>query len=254
MARAPGFSIILAGGKGTRMRSSSLHKVCFPVDGRPAINRAIEAYNACGIRHHIVVVGALAGQVVETVGRAFDNVHFVYQREQLGTADAAEVGLRAVNAFASGEDVLLVPGDRLIEPIVLEHLFHTFYSGDCDLAFAATPPNRGSGRVVQGGDGAPLAIAEMADVRQRRVLAAQLELSAAPAEAVEQASLHVVAEGQKEVLGSEHLDGHERCQLLALPAPHQFGRSLPLIGSDPPRFDQHADQAFAGAGRLDQDR
>ncbi len=172
MARAPGFSIILAAGKGTRMRSSSLHKVCFPVDGKPAINRAIDNYNACGIRHHIVVVGALAGQVVETVGGAFDNVHFVYQREQRGTADAAEVGLRAVDALASDADVLLVPGDRLIEPIVLEQLFHTFYSGDCDLAFAATPPNRGSGRVVQGGDGAPLAIAEMADVRQRRVLAA----------------------------------------------------------------------------------
>jgi len=170
MARAPRFSIILAAGKGTRMRSSSLHKVCFPIDGRPAINRAIEIYNSCGIRHHIVVVGALAGQVVETVGGAFDNVQFVYQREQLGTADAAAVGLRAVEALGGDEDLLLVPGDRLIDPAVLEQLFDTFYSRRCDLAFAATPPNKGSGRIVQGEDGDPIAIVEMSDLRQRRVL------------------------------------------------------------------------------------
>lgn len=170
MARAPRFSIILAGGRGTRMRSASLQKVCFPIDGKPAINRAIEIYNACGIQHHFVVVGALAGQVVETVGREFDNVDFVYQREQLGTADAAAVGLGAVEATSPGDDVLLVPGDRIIDPTVLEQLFEVFYSRRSHLALVATPPNKGSGRIVQGADGALLAIVEMPDVRQRRVL------------------------------------------------------------------------------------
>ena len=68
-SRAPRFSIILAGGKGTRMRSADRHKVCFPIDGQPAINRAIDVYKRCGIQHHIVVVGAMAGQVIETVGQ-----------------------------------------------------------------------------------------------------------------------------------------------------------------------------------------
>ena len=67
--RAPKFSIILAGGKGTRMRSADRHKVCFLIDGRPAINRALDVYKACGIPQHIIVVGAMAGQVIETVGQ-----------------------------------------------------------------------------------------------------------------------------------------------------------------------------------------
>ena len=49
--RAPKFSIILAGGKGTRMRSADRHKVCFLIDGQPAINRALDAYKACGINN-----------------------------------------------------------------------------------------------------------------------------------------------------------------------------------------------------------
>jgi N-acetylgalactosamine kinase len=154
------------------MQSSSLHKVCFPIDGKPAINRAIEIYNACGIQHHVVVVGTLAGQVVETVGREFDNAVFAYQPEPLGTADAASVGLRALEALGRDEDVLLVPGDRLIDPAVLERLFDAFYSNRCHLALVAAPPNKGSGRIVRGADGALLAIAEMPDVRQRRVLGA----------------------------------------------------------------------------------
>jgi N-acetylgalactosamine kinase len=154
------------------MRSASLQKVCSPIDGRPAINRAIEIYGACGIRHHVVVVGVLAGQVVETVGREFENVSFAYQREPLGTADAAAVGLRTVEANGYDGDVLLVPGDRIVDPTVLEQLFDLFYSRRCDLALAAMPPNKGSGRIVQGADGELLAIVEMPDVRKRRLFEA----------------------------------------------------------------------------------
>ncbi len=66
---APKFSIILAGGAGTRMGSTSQHKVCFSIDGRPAINRALDIYKSSGIKHTIVVVGAMAGQVIETIGK-----------------------------------------------------------------------------------------------------------------------------------------------------------------------------------------
>ena len=74
--RVPQFSMILAAGKGTRMGSETRHKVCFPVDGQPVINRTLDIYNGCGIRQHILVVGFLADQVIETVGRKHDNVIF----------------------------------------------------------------------------------------------------------------------------------------------------------------------------------
>ena len=63
--RSPRFSIVLAAGEGTRMGSATRQKVCSPVNGLPAINHALKTYNQCGIRQHILVVGALAGQVVE---------------------------------------------------------------------------------------------------------------------------------------------------------------------------------------------
>lgn len=154
------------------MRASTKAKVCFPVDGTPSINRAIEIYNQCGLRRHIVVVGALAGQVVETVGAAFDNVSFVYQARQLGTANAANTALKSLETLDTDPDILVVAGDRIIDPGVLEKLFHLYYSEKCDLVFLGSPKRRGSlqGRIVEDRQGWPLAIVEVADIRQRQVV------------------------------------------------------------------------------------
>jgi N-acetylgalactosamine kinase len=170
--RAPKFSIILAGGRGTRMRSADRHKVCFHIDGRPAINRAIDVYAACGIAHHIVVVGAMAGQVIETVGQEHDGVLFAYQAEQLGTAHAARQGALVLEALGGEEEVLIVAGDRVVEPMVLEQLFDLFYSQDCDMAFLAGPRRRRSdpGCVLTYPDGSILGNVEVRDVWQRQVL------------------------------------------------------------------------------------
>ena len=168
----PSHTIILAAGKGTRMQSATLPKVCFPVNGIPAINRAIAVYNQCGIRHHTLVVGTLAGVVVETVGKAFDNVSFVYQKNASGTADAARAGLAPFDVRDNDTDVLILAGDRIIEPQVLERLFDLYYSRNLALALLATPTRPGSsqGRLVLDGRGGLLAVVEHADIRQRRTL------------------------------------------------------------------------------------
>jgi N-acetylgalactosamine kinase len=154
------------------MQSATCHKVCFAIDGKPAINRAIETYNACGIRHHVVVVGSLAGQVVETVGSQFDNATFAYQRQAVGTANAAAAGLKAIESMGAADgEILLVAGDRLIEPSVLEQFFDTFYAQSCDAALLASPrrDHSSQGRIVESPDGALLAIVEAADIGQRAV-------------------------------------------------------------------------------------
>jgi len=167
--RAPKYSIILAAGKGTRMQSADLHKVCFPIDGNAAINRALETYITCGISYHIIVVGAMAEQVMDTV--AAENVIYAYQAEQLGTAHAARQGARVLRALNDQAEVLIVAGDRLIEPQVLEQFFDLFYSQNCDLAFLALPRRRPSnlGRIVLHTDGSVLADVEAADIRQRQI-------------------------------------------------------------------------------------
>ncbi|MCC6126362.1 MAG: NTP transferase domain-containing protein [Pirellulales bacterium] len=168
----PSHTIILAAGKGTRMQSATLPKACFPVNGVPAINRALDIYNRCGIRHHTLVVGTLAGVVVETVGKAFDNVSFVYQKNAAGTADAARTGLAPFDARDDDADVLILAGDRIIDPPVLERLFDQYYSRNLALALLATPTRPGSsqGRLVLDGRGKLLAVVEHPDIRQRRTL------------------------------------------------------------------------------------
>ncbi len=169
--QSPKYCIILAGGKGTRMKSSSIHKVCFPIDGRPAINRALEIYNSCGVTQPIVVVGKLAGQVVETVGKEFSNVIYAYQPEQHGTASAVKSALVSFNSIDDHQDVLLVAGDRIIEPSVLEKLFNLYYTKNCVLAILGCPNRGGSsqGRVQLDASGNPITIIECADIRQRRI-------------------------------------------------------------------------------------
>lgn len=167
--RKPKYVIILAGGKGTRMRSADRHKVCFPIDGRPAINRALDIYKAAGIQQPIVVVGAMAGQVIETVGREHEGVIFAYQAEQLGTGHAARVGLRVLDSLSTDGDVLLVAGDRIVEPFVMEALIDFYYSKQCDMAFLVGPKGRRSdrGRVLLNADGFVLANVEVRDIWQR---------------------------------------------------------------------------------------
>ena len=154
--RAPRYTIILAAGEGTRMGSTTKHKVCYPIEGQPAVNRAIEIYNKCGIEQHILVVGALAGQVIETVGSAFENVIFAYQAQRLGTAHAARQALKVLDGLQSEHDVLVVAGDRIINSAVLEQLFDLFYRQNLDLAVLAVPsrPASNQGRLVLDDTGA----------------------------------------------------------------------------------------------------
>ena len=131
----PKHSIILAGGSGSRMRSSDRHKTCFPVDGKPAISRAIETYTACGIAHHVVVVGSRAEQVMQVLSRDYSGIMFAFQPQQLGTANAAKMGADVLAGIDGEEGVLVVAGDKVIEPIALERLIHEYTRHKCDLAF-----------------------------------------------------------------------------------------------------------------------
>ncbi len=176
--RAPRYTIILAAGEGTRMGSTTRHKVCYPIDGQPAVNRAIKIYNECGIEQHILVVGALAGQVIETVGSAFENVIFAYQAQRLGTAHAARQALKVLDGLQSDHDVLLVAGDRIIKPAFLEQLFDLFYRQNLDLAVLAVPsrPASNQGRLVLDNSGHLLGIAEAVDICQRQVYRRLVEM------------------------------------------------------------------------------
>ncbi|EMD84226.1 bifunctional UDP-N-acetylglucosamine diphosphorylase/glucosamine-1-phosphate N-acetyltransferase GlmU [Pacificimonas flava] len=106
MSQRPIAAIILAAGKGTRMKSD-LHKVLHPVGGRPMLLGLLDEMASIELRRVVVVVGAGADSVRQAAGRS--GVVFAHQTEQHGTAHAALQARDALQDFAG--DVLVCFGD-----------------------------------------------------------------------------------------------------------------------------------------------
>ncbi|GAB6440650.1 UDP-N-acetylglucosamine diphosphorylase/glucosamine-1-phosphate N-acetyltransferase [Bacillus cereus] len=111
------YAIILAAGKGTRMKSD-LPKVLHPVCGTPMLQHIINKLKKIDIDKIVVVIGHKAEKIRETIK---DDVIFVEQTEQNGTAHAV---LQAVPHLAEKEGTtLVITGDTpLIEEATLDSL------------------------------------------------------------------------------------------------------------------------------------
>ena len=79
-------AIILAAGKGTRMKSD-LPKCAYPFCGKPMVNYIIESCQKAGIENIVCVVGYKKEDLIKVLP---ENVKHVYQSEQLGTGHAAK--------------------------------------------------------------------------------------------------------------------------------------------------------------------
>ncbi len=82
-------AIILAGGRGKRMKSD-LPKVLHELHGKSMIQHAVENVREAGISDVIIVVGYRREMVMEHLG---NEVRFAVQEEQLGTGHAAQQAL-----------------------------------------------------------------------------------------------------------------------------------------------------------------
>jgi bifunctional UDP-N-acetylglucosamine pyrophosphorylase/glucosamine-1-phosphate N-acetyltransferase len=150
--------VILAAGKGTRMKSP-LPKVLHPVAGVPMIKKVIDAVKGAGAGEIRIVVGygeALVRKVVEPFG-----VTCYPQQNQWGTADA----VKAADVDSLKGDVLIINGDC---PMVLasdiDAILKEFAANDSAVAVVSTmTKNPGSlGRIVRH-KGELRAIVEAAD-------------------------------------------------------------------------------------------
>ena len=162
--------VILAAGKGKRMASTDLPKVCVPVAGRPAILRAMDSYKAAGIRNFLLVVGMLADQVMATVAADFPEALYVYQTELRGTGHATLAAAEALAAQGYAGPVLIVMGDKVVRPGVVSRLMAHYEKSRPTMLISVLPmaAESSAGRVLQNAQGRVLGIVEVADVRRAR--------------------------------------------------------------------------------------
>lgn len=98
-------AIILAAGKGTRMKSD-LHKVLHPIAGRPMLMHLMASVDALEPAKKVVVVGDKADQLEAALA---GSAELAVQDPQLGTGHAVQTAEGALSGFDG--DVLILYGD-----------------------------------------------------------------------------------------------------------------------------------------------
>ena len=148
-------AVVLAAGKGTRMKSDRakvLHQAC----GRPLAYFPIRAAFALDCAPVVAVVGHQADLVEKELSQLFPGapLEFALQKDQLGTGHAvvsAQAALKR-SGFSDRGSVLLLCGDTpLVTAETLQQLVRAKREARAPLAFIITRPAdpKGYGRIVR---------------------------------------------------------------------------------------------------------
>lgn len=140
------FAIVLAAGKGTRMKSA-LPKVLHQVAGKSMLAHVLTSVSEVEIAKNVVIVGHEADRVIATLPKG---TQFVKQVEQLGTGHAVRI---AADLLANEDGAtLVIAGDTpLITGQTLEALFdyHFAQNATATILTAIAPNPTGYGRIIR---------------------------------------------------------------------------------------------------------
>ena len=155
----PAVAVVLAAGKGTRMRSAT-PKVLHEAAGRPLLGWVLDSAAAAGCERVLVVVGH--GSEAVEARFAADEIDWVVQEPQLGTGHA----LAQVEAALDGAPALLLvlSGDvPLVRPETIAALLAAAAGGFAAMAVAELGEPGSLGRVLARSDGTLERIVEARD-------------------------------------------------------------------------------------------
>ena len=153
-------AIILAAGKGTRMKSK-LHKVLHQVCGKTMVEHVLTQLQAADIQNIVTVVGYGADTVKDALG---DQVRYALQKQQLGTGHAVMQTEDLLGELAG--QTLVVSGDTpLFTAATFNHLFqyHEHRHAAVTILTSKAPDPTGYGRIVRNEIGIVERIVEQKD-------------------------------------------------------------------------------------------
>ncbi|GAA6143164.1 bifunctional UDP-N-acetylglucosamine diphosphorylase/glucosamine-1-phosphate N-acetyltransferase GlmU [Hydrogenophaga sp. 5NK40-0174] len=154
--------VVMAAGKGTRMKSSR-PKVLHRIGGRALAQHVIDTAAGLSARSVVVITGHQAEAVEAGLiqPEALSRLQFVRQEPQLGTGHAVQ---QAMPVLPDDGVTLVLSGDvPLTEPGTLQALIERCGGRDMALLTLELPDPAGYGRVVRAPDGSVQAIVEHKD-------------------------------------------------------------------------------------------
>ena len=159
MTKAAFASIVLAAGKGTRMKSRK-PKVLHAVAGRSMIGHVLACLESAGTAETILVTAPDQDEVRGEAADHASRLHNAIQENQLGTADA----VKAARPYISEADLpaIVMYGDTpLFQAVTIQRIVETVREGSdiAVLGFHAADPT-GYGRLLVDADGHVEAIRE----------------------------------------------------------------------------------------------
>lgn len=136
--RPPLAVVVLAAGKGTRMKSD-LHKVLHPIAGRPMLEHLLASVAELAPERQVVVVGSGREQLEKALGK---RAAIAVQEPQLGTGHAVQQAEEALDGFSG--DVLILYGDvPFVRPQTMRAMLDRLHAGDKPevVVLGFTPPD-----------------------------------------------------------------------------------------------------------------
>lgn len=157
-------AIVLAAGKGTRIKSS-IPKVLLPMNGRSLVGHANDAVVGAGAKHVVFVVRHERDKVAAHISQINPDATIVDQDDIKGTGRAAWCGLQGLPADLTGS-VLIMAGDSpMFTADTLAELARIHAAGSNAVTVLSTVVEdaSGYGRIIRDAAGAVVGIVEHKD-------------------------------------------------------------------------------------------
>ena len=161
------YAIILAAGKGSRMKSS-LYKVLHPVAGKPMVEHVIEQVEAINVTDIVTIVGFGAEKVKEQLG---ERSKYALQKKQLGTGHAV-LATADLLKDKKGTTLVICGDTPLLTAKTLEELVehHEEVEAKATILSAIAKDASGYGRIVRNADNFVEKIVEHKDASEEELL------------------------------------------------------------------------------------
>jgi len=159
-------SVILAAGKGTRMKSG-INKLLHEISGKPLVRYVADTVMEAGIEKNILVIGENGNEIKDELG---DKFQYAFQDKPLGTGHAFGVAKKFLKGFSG--DVCVFSSDapfltaKIVRNLINKHRNTRADATLITTIFPETPPY---GRIVRDSTGKIIRIVEAKDATNKEL-------------------------------------------------------------------------------------